>query len=68
MTKTKRNIIAIGNTMNSETNTIHQVKGERCGNILRTEESRLEQSLWHRIYECDHCHSRWKFVGTEKAI
>ena len=67
MPVTNKNIIAHGKAMNSETNTIHQVNGKRCGNILRTVESRLEASLGHRIYACDNCHSKWKFMDAEKA-
>jgi hypothetical protein len=24
--------------------------------------SRLEEYLNHRVYECDHCHKRYKFI------
>tara|TARA_R110001592_G_scaffold209888_15_gene461227 strand:- start:1164 stop:1349 length:186 start_codon:yes stop_codon:yes gene_type:complete len=59
-----KNIVAHGN-MKHEESTIHQSKDVRCGNILKVQVSRLEDSLGHRVYKCDGCDAKWKF-GVNK--
>jgi hypothetical protein len=56
----KNNIVANGNMIHEES-TIHRVKGKRCGDILSSPVSRLENGLGHRAYQCNGCGSKWKF-------
>jgi len=60
----KKSTVVARGTMTSEENTLHDVGGKRCGNILSIEASRLETSLGHRIYQCDGCDSKWKFGAS----
>lgn len=55
-----KNIVANGD-MKHEESTIHQDGGKRCGDIVKTQVSRIEESLGHRVYTCTGCKKKWKF-------
>lgn len=57
------NLVAHGN-MKHEESTIHSVNGKRCGDIVRAQVSRMEESMEHRVYECGGCKRKWKFGAS----
>lgn len=48
-----------GKTMKRETDIFCKCKGI----LFRVNESRVERSMGHRVYQCDRCKNRFKFGG-----
>lgn len=61
----KRKNGVAGKDMQKEEQTICRLKNngkEECrGGLMLAPVSRLEESLGHRVYQCDKCKSRYKF-------
>lgn len=55
-----KNMVANGEMKNEES-TIHSLRGNRCGDIVRAQVSLMEDSMGHRVYECGGCKQKWKF-------
>lgn len=51
--------------MQSEEQTLCRLKtnGTECrGGLFKAQISRLEESLGHRVYQCDKCNEKYKFT------
>lgn len=62
----KKAICESGKDMQHEEQTVCRLKvsGVECrGGLFLRGASRLEESLGHRIYECDKCKSRYKYTN-----
>lgn len=54
-----------GKHMQSEEQTLCRLKinGTECrGGLFKAQISRLEESLGHRVYQCDKCNEKYKFT------
>ncbi len=56
--------IVVREGMKTETQTKCKCKGA----LFSVQGSRIDEAFGHRIYECDKCHERWKFIDREYEV
>ena len=42
-------------------------KGVKYSALFSVQVSKIEESQGHRVYECDKCHGRYKFINSQEA-